>query len=184
MDDEPIEYGDDCLLGFDPGKTPKYLYVRFSLVVKCPDVGPNPFEMPPNDRVFKLTQHVTNPCDWVYLTTPWRVFFTVVPEPVRNWLLLADTPLGRWYFFDSVDGVPDEGHVFHNWATVCDPGVPSIEGIAIVTWTKQATDILESINMEKAQDLFMEMRPLDDGKLVYKFCRLKDATNIAILFEP
>ncbi|GAH76571.1 unnamed protein product, partial [marine sediment metagenome] len=33
-------------------------------------------------------------------------------------------------------------------------------------------------------DLFMELRPLPDGKLVYKFCRLRDATNIKILFEP
>lgn len=37
--------------------------------------------------------------------------------------------------------------------------------------------------MEIANDLFMEMRPLEDGNRVYKFCKLEDATNIAILYD-
>ncbi len=180
MPDVPIEYGDDCLAGWPPSETPKYVYARFSKIEKCPD----PMLIPPNDQVFKLTQDEFNPCDWFYQGSVWRVEFQVAADPDFVWLWLMDPETNIPYFEETPAGPPIEGHVFHNEIIACDAFHGGKNGIAVVTWTPQATDILKLINMEKAADLFMELRPREDGKLVYKFCRLQDATNIKILFEP
>ncbi len=184
MKDEPIEYGNDCLLGFDPDKTPKYLYARFSKIVQCPDLPPGPNFIPPNDRAFKLTQDAGVPCRWAYESSPWYVEFDVYSGPVRTVLYIRNMLSGTWYFSANESGPPDEDIVYESTYFTCTTLVWGIGGIAVVSWTPQATDILKLINMEKARDLFMEMRPRDDGKLVYKFCQLQDATNISILFEP
>ncbi len=184
MPDEPILYGDDCLLGWAAGKTPKFIYVRFSKVYKCPDDPPTSYAVPPNDRAFKLEQLVGHPCNWKYTGTNWQVIFAVTAPGPRMGIRLEHFPDGIVYFENSpVIGV-DEGTVYNNRLIICGPIQGGFSGIAVVTWTPQATALLEAINLSKAQDLFMELRPLEDGKLVYKFCRLQDATNIKILFEP
>ncbi len=184
MKDEPIVYGADCLRGFDADKTPKYIYIRFSQIVKCPDWDEVVYQIPPNDRVFKLTQDDVHPCLWEVTTTGWHVIFDLQFDYPDTIVWLEYIPDGKVYFFDVVPLPVEEGIVFHNNNTDCLLGRSAHGGIATVTWTPQATDILEAINMKKAYDLFMELRPLEDGKLVYKFCRLQDATNIKILFEP
>lgn len=184
MADKPIVYGDDCLAAFDAGKTPKYLYARFSQIVQCPDLPPGPNFIPPNDRVFKLTQDEGVPCRWAYESSPWYVEFDVYSGPVRTVLYIRNMLSGTWYFSANETGPPDEGIVYNNTYFTCTTLVWGTGGIATVTWTPQATDLLASLNMAKANDLFMELFPRDDGKLVYKFCRLQDATNVKILFEP
>ncbi len=184
MSDVPHVYGDDCLLGFPAGKTPKYVYARFLEIIKCPDIPPIFYEQPPNDRVFKLTQDLVSPCHWGYHIPPWGIDFQIHPAPTGTFLALFQYPPPGAFFYDSYVGPADEGYVFTNDLLECIPWNGGTGGIATVTWTQEATNLLKLINMQRADDLFMEMRPLVDGNKVYKFCKLKDATNIAIEFEP
>jgi len=184
MTDVPIVYGVNCPDRFDPGNTPKYLYCRFSGMVQCPDWPPVYYTTPPNDRPFKLTQVSGIPCRWEFLDVDWFIQFTFAIGPQNTLVFLINNNDGATYFGDNPSEWTEEGYVFHNDITVCNQIYGSRDGIAVVTWTPQATKLLESINLSKAYDLFMELRPLDNGKLVYKFCKLQDSTNIAILFEP
>lgn len=184
MRDVPIVYGNDCLRGWDAGKTPKYIYLRFSLIVKCPDWDEVVYQIPPNDRVFKLTQDETHSCLWEVTTTGWHVILDLQFDYPNTIVWLEYMPTGGVYFFDVVPLPFDEGVVYHNKNLDCEQGRPSYSGIAVLTYTPQATDLLKAINITKGDDLFMELFPLDDGKLVYKFCRIAESTNIKILFEP
>lgn len=178
-----IEYGSHCTHCFANGETPKYVYARFAGIVKCEGAGKEACLIPPNDRVFKLTQQVGFPCSWRYIGDTWECWYQpwVVADGKAH-LFLNDLNL-KVYFEESLPACPDEGTVWHG-EEACELDLFCAElGIGVVTWNPQATKLLEDINMEKAADLFMELRPLDDGKLVYKFCRLQDATNIKILFE-
>lgn len=180
MEDKPIDYGDDCLTGWAAGKTPKYVYARFSGIETCPGAS----LISPNGRVFKIPQEEFIPCEWFYDDTVWRVEFQVAAAPNFVHLILTDVDAGVTHFEASVAMVPDEGHVYVNENVACDLAHEGKNGIAVVTWTPQATALLESINMTKGADLFMELFPLANGKLVYKFCRIAESTNIKILYEP
>lgn len=180
QDKDEIVYGDDCVGCFPAGKTPKYVYVRLSLVEKCPD----PRLVPPNDRVFKLTQDAYNPCDWFYQGSTWRVEFQCAPDPAFVWLSVMDPETGVAYFEETPAGLPDESHTYHNRTPACDDFHGATGGTATVTWQLETIKILKLLNMKGMSDIFMEMRPLVDGNRVYKFCRLQDATNIAIEYEP
>lgn len=184
MEDKPIEYGDNCLACFASGETPEFVYVRFSLVEICPGaLDPNCIT-PPNDRLFKLAQVDGFPCQYRYDTDPWHVFwnFSVAGPP------LSAIQLRDWtesiYFAATPAECLAEGTVIHNDVGGCVPHDCVTGGIAVVTWSPQATALLEGMNIIKGYDLFMELFPLEDGKLVYKFCRTKDGTNIKFLLEP
>lgn len=184
MPDKPIEYGNSCSQCWDPGETPKYVYARFSIVKRRTDQVPDVCITPANDRLFKLTQDPMEPCAWFYDQSGWTVRFDLVMQGVGNtWLYLDDT-IGNHYYSSISPSCYQEGTVLHNDFDGSEPFDCGYNGIAVVTWTPQATEILEAINLAKGKDLFLELFPREDGKLVYKFCRLKDATNIKILFEP
>jgi len=184
MPDKPIVYGDDCLLGWAAGKTPKFIYIRFSKVDKCPDTPPTFYAVPPNDHAFTLEQLVGHPCNWKYTGTNWQVIFAVTAPGPRIGIRLEHFPDGIVYFESSpVIGV-DEGTVYTNRLIICGPIQGGFSGIACPTWTPQATQLLEDLVITKGEDLFMELFPLEDGKLVYKFCKVKDGINIKILYEP
>lgn len=180
MSPGPIEYGDDCLIGWPPGKTPKHLYARFANIVPCP-AG---LEFPPNDRVFKLTQDPVLPCGFFYLEPPWEIEFVILGPPAEIWFVLYETVSGDIYFIDTPMIAPDEKHTYSNLNVACTPDIGGAGGIAAVTWIPQVTNLLEAINMEKADDLFMEMFPLTGNKFVYKFCQLRHITNVKILYQP
>lgn len=184
MSDVPHIYEDECPQWPAPSETPKYVYARFSNIIKCPDPFPGRFRYPPNDHEFKLTQHAVSPCLWTYLGEVWYIEFAIFDDPLRAYLILGDWTVWDTYFQATEEGAVDEGTVYNNVLTDCLFGRAAHHGIATVTWTQEATNLLESINMQRADDLFMEMRPLVDGNKVYKFCRKKDATNISIEFEP
>lgn len=184
MPDVPHVYGVDCLAGWDAGETPMYLYARFSLIIQCPQWNGPEHTTPPNDRMFKMEQVDGIPCRWEYFGTKWFIQLTVAVDPLRVDFFLVNNDDGATYFGDSPLGHIVEGYVYHNDITFCEPFYGGAEGIAVVTWTHQATELLEAINMQRGNDLFMELFPLPDGKLVYKFCNLRDTTNIKILFEP
>lgn len=184
MPDEPIEFGNNCPLGFPAGQTPKFLYARHSGMIQCPKVIPPFTTTPPNGRVFKLEQVVGIPCRWEYVGTEWFIQYTFATFPPRTILFLVNFDDGNTYFGDIVIGIPSESTVYHNDIVACDILFGAKDGIAVVSWTPQATQLLEDINMAKSADLFMELFPLEDGNLVYKFCRIAESTNIKILFEP
>lgn len=184
MADEPIDYGNDCGACFAAGKTPEFVYARFSLVKICDPHTPPVCKVPPNDRVFKLTQDPLDHCSWVYNQSGWIVLFHVNwGVPAKSFLTLQDS-IGNLYFYNVTDSCVPEGYVFHNVYGACGPLECAYGGLGVVTWTPQATAILEALNIEKSDSLFMELRPLDNGNLVYKFTRIQDAINIKIKFEP
>lgn len=184
MEDKPIVFGNDCLQCWPADLTPKYLYARFALVTKRIQGDPDVCSIPPNDVVFKLTQDPGAPCAWFYDQGNWTVRFDLVLQGVGNtWLYLDDT-IGNHYFSSITASCYGEGTVLHNDFPPDEPNACGFNGIGVITWTPQATDLLAAMNLTKGYDLFMELRPLEDGKLVYKFCRLQDATNVKILFQP
>lgn len=184
MPDVPHIYGNNCLLGFPEGKTPKYMYARFSGMAYRPEWKPVRWHIPPNDRTFKLEQIEEDHCWWQYLSDDWLIQFIIIAGPLRIEFFLLNNLDRSWYFAENPEGHIDEGTVYNNDDALYKPEYQSTDGIATVTWTQEATNLLKSINMQRADDLFMELRPLVDGNKVYKFCRLRDATNIAIEFEP
>lgn len=184
QDKDEIVYGNPCPIGFPDGDTPKYLYVRFSQIIKCPDWPPTFFETPPNDHAFKLTQSETYACVWQVTTTDWNVVVDLQFNPTKIIFWLEHMPDGRVYFYSLTDTPLVEGKAYHNENLDCGIGYASVGGFATVTWRLQTLKVMGLLNIKTAKDLFMELRPRKDGKLVYKFCRLQDATNIAIEFEP
>ncbi|MBA7582480.1 hypothetical protein ES708_24408 [subsurface metagenome] len=179
QDQTEIVYGNDCLLKFDAGTTPKYMFARFSQLVRCPGA----VAIPPNDRAFKLTQVPGVDCMWDYDIDPWYISLEFVAFPLATELRILHRPSADMYFFDSVAEYVDEGYVFTNEFGVCGLQVGAVGGTGVVTWRLETIALMKALNIEPAYDLFMEMRPLVDGNKVYKYCRLKDGTNIAIEFE-
>ncbi len=175
-----IVYGDDCLRSFDAGNTPKYLYVRFLELITCPGA----WFTPPNDRVFRVEQKPLASCEWFLLADPWMIDVIVRAGPVETYIALHNDTDGLDYFFCTEPGPLDEGFVFHNEITECNLGYGAKGGIATITWGLETMKLMGLLNIKAAVDLFMEMRPLDDGSKVYKYCNLRDATNIAIKYEP
>lgn len=174
-----IVYGDDCLLKFDEGKTPKYVYARFSNIKACP-IAPR---VPPNDRTFKLTQLEGLPCKWTYAGDKFDVAFEYIVEPPSTHLIITGWPPLDYYFWSLVDGFTDEGEVVANEYTECVGTELGHGGIGVVTWQLQTLKIMKSLNINPSQKLFMEMHPLVDGNKVYKLCQINYGMNIAIEFE-
>jgi len=76
---EEIEYRGDCLVCpilFPPGKTPKFIYIVFEGIQKCPGTT----KEAPNDRVFKLEPNPLNNCSWYNPTHP-DYYITVTYDP-------------------------------------------------------------------------------------------------------
>ncbi len=191
MDKPDIVYGNRCTLGEQlaaplwlPGETPKYVYMRFSEIKLCDTERCEGYPVPPNDRVFKLTQSDVDACFWNYVGD-WAVEWQL-RQVVGTWVSfgLYYPPGMAWYFQDDFKTQGDGARNGFNRCT-CEPfNMCGVGGIAVVSWQLEAMAILNSLNMKALSDIFMEMRPLVDGNRVYKFCRLKDATNIAIEYEP
>ncbi len=191
QDKTEIEYGNDCHLGENlaaplwlPGETPKYIYMRLSNIKKCDTPECVNVASPPNDRVFKLTQDEYDPCKWAY-TNAWMVTWLLhsVP-PTYAEFEVYHYPSSRYYFYDFYNANDrDPRFTANGW----DCGVYRMcgyEGIARVTWKLESLKLMELLNIKPQNDLFMEMRPKDDGSRVYKYCKLSQGTNIAIAYDP
>lgn len=184
QDKDEIVYGDDCLTCFEEGETPKYVYARFSNVRKCVEFECIGMPSPPNDRAFKLTQMVDHPCWWRFEDDDWRVtYYAVNPPTYGAQLVVLQKP--DWISYFNGTTLPgSECETFFDNENTCAEGECGSGGIGLVTWRLESLGIMDSLNIKTQNDLFMEMRPLADGKRVYKYCKLKDATNIAIKYEP
>ncbi len=191
QDKDEIEYGNDCLLGYNLaaplwllGKTPKYVYIRFSQIKKCNTPECVNVASPPNDRVFKLTQEDENPCKWSY-TNDWMVHWLLHQVP-PTWVEFEayHYPSSRYYFYAFYNANErDPRFTANEW----DCGVYRMcgyEGIARVSWKLESLKVMDLLNIKPQKDLFMEMRPKEDGSRVYKYCKLSQSTNIKILYAP
>lgn len=181
---DEIVYNTNCLACFDEGETPKYVYARFSNIQKCPGFECEDMPSPPNDRVFKLTQVDGHPCQWNFEDDDWDVtWYAANPPTYGARLIINQKPDWYEYFFGfTLPG--DECETFFANEAECTEGTCGVGGWGIVTWRLECLELMESLNIKTAKDLFMEMRPLEDGSKVYKYCKLRDATNIAIKYEP
>ncbi len=191
MDEPDIVYGYDCTLGegFDPplwehGKTPKYVYARFSNVKKCTKEICVPYPSPPNDRVFKLEQWSVNHCYWIYDSEWWLRWRLHLPYPINSQLTLTKGVVGPHYFDQTFHPNAVPAWCFHNELDCELPGVCGYDGIGIITWGIKARAILKDLNIGLDYKLFMEMRPIENCMQVFKFCRVQDGTNIAIKYDP
>lgn len=183
MPDRPHASGDDCLC-WAPGETPAYVYIRFSGIINC-DPLPSPnCKIPPNDHKFTLTQDAISPCYYKYESPDWLVYAHLAwGVPIQTRIQLQDSGF-RMYFLSLDPSCLPEGSVVFNTLFCAPFGACAHGGMAVITWTHQATELLEAINMQKEYGLFMELFPLVDGNLIYKFCRKRDATNVLIELEP
>lgn len=175
-----IEYGNDCSLKFPAGETPKYLYARYISIETCPGAP----IIAPNDTTFKMPQTGPSPCIWIYNGPLWHCEFFYNAVGVYSRLYLKYKPTFDHYFLADIAGYVDEGTVFHNGIDNCLGVNQGKHGIGIVTWTLEALEVLSLINIPTSDDLFMELFPIADGSRVYKFCKLQDATNVKILYDP
>ncbi len=191
QDKTEIEYGNDCLLGYNLaaplwllGETPKYVYVRFSQIKKCDIPFCAAAPSPANDRVFKLTQDPDHPCQWTY-TNEWMVDWWLhsVP-PTYAYFELYHYPSAARYFYDFYNANDRDPRFTHNISSCEEIYTCGYGGIAAVTWKLESLKVMELLNIKTQNDLFMEMRPLDDGSKVYKYCKLSQATNIKVLYAP
>jgi len=188
---EEIAYGNNCLLGYNLaaplwllGETPKYIYMRFSVIKKCNTefcVGaPSPW----NDHCFKLTQSAVNPCKWTY-TNDWMVTWQLVSvPPTYVHFELYHYPSEARYFYDYYNANDRDPRFTANTLGCEEIFTCGYNGIAIATWRLESIELMTALNIEKSNKILMEMRPLANGRKVYKFCGLRDSTNIAILLEP
>ena len=175
-----IEYGNDCDLKFDPGETPKYVYARFVDIETCPEAPATA----PNDHAFRLTQDPAKTCEWFYDDIAWHVafFYNAVQVMSRLWLWHKAT--GSYYFVETVPGYVDEGHVFENEITWCAGAYQGRYGIGVVTWRSESILLMDMLNIKAAYDVFMEMRPRDNGARIYKYCKVADGMNVCIAYNP
>lgn len=179
-----IEYGYDCPTCYEPGKTPKHVYVRFSEIVKCSDAWCDGFPSAPNNHAFCLEQVPNFPCFWYYLGSTWELMYRArhtLYYPCELWLWHIIP--GRRYFYSATEPDVDCAAFLQNQNTCVYPNC-GVNGQAIVTDKLESIELLASLNIETAEDLFMEMTPLDDGSRVYKYCKLRDGTNVKIKLEP
>lgn len=191
MENPEYEFGNDCNIGeglaaplWLDGETPRYVYMRFSLIELCNIPACVGKPIPPNDRVFRLEQNALDPCIWEYdidFYVFWRLYNAPPPHCEFE---IFHRPSFKLYFgdvFNANDRDPRFGTNVRNCGELNTCG---FNGIACVRWGPEAETILNGLNMEYEYSLFMELWPIPDGKIVYKFCRLQDATNVKILFDP
>lgn len=190
MESPDYEFGDDCNLGevlaaplWLDGETPRFIYMRFSQIQLCdiPACVGNP--LPPNDRVFKLEQNAIDKCLWEYdidFYIYWRLFS--VP-PTWTEFDLYHRPTNKHYFTADRDANASDPRFALNEASCVNPNTCGSGGQACVRWGPEAETVLENLNMTYERDLFMELWPLDDGRMVYKFCKRSELTNVKILYD-
>jgi len=184
QDKSDIEYGNDCLYCWEAGSTPKSVYVRLSEVEKCSDAWCDSLPSPPNNHVFRLEQSPIDSCLFCYFGTSWNVRYHAIHsyyEACRLWVW--HVPWTSHYFYSATELGVNCAAFFYNQNICVNPHC-GLGGYGIVTDKLESIDLLSALNIELAGDLFMEMVPLDDGSRVYKYCKLKDGTNIKIKLEP
>lgn len=187
LPDQPIDYGDDCVVCRDApyerwaaGETPHYVYVRFSGLVKCVW---GTYE-PPNGQVFRLEQDPVWPCLWFLIGTKWTVqFLPATRVPLLSQIVLRDE-FAQLYFDGFSVACPPEMQVFDNSLVACNPGNQSKDGEATIAWNSTALSIAKAMVLPFDPQLMTEMFITPTDVPVFKYCNPRFGVNVKIKFEP
>lgn len=187
LPDDTIITGDACLgceyYLWDPGKTPKTVYVRFSQMVPCPEIDWSFYPLPPNNRVFTLTQNEIVPCSWGTTTTDgWVVAWLVFWGPLaQSYLVLGRA--GMLQYFTSLSAAQARCVGSFPNQLNCGGLVLSSGGFGWVEWKQIAIDLAKALNIELAPTLFYEVFQINLRDVVYKFTDKTRHINIKCKFE-
>jgi hypothetical protein len=185
----PIQYpdyepGSDCPTCtpptgelWEPGKTPKKIYVTFFNLVACPYLG----HVLPNGKSFVLTQYEGMPCRWNHIGSVWTVEFLAYHAPHDSSWLTLNLTLGDPAFDGVLPSCPFEYESFQNDIDSCSAYVVAKGGYGIVSWNSIPQDLCVDFGLTPGDSLMYELRQKSETEIVHKFCDRRDATNVKIL---
>lgn len=181
------EFGDDCLLCFDAGKTPLHMKVFLAGIIRSPHW--NPFWKAAPNGYIDVTQSPINPCAW---HSPVAVY------PRANFHMhVGGSTLQVWTAFDVMAflGEADEACVYwltNKWvgqfpmgfqdgsASISIPGTASGGG---GNPPLNISAIINSITPMIGDDPRISCHPVEDGKVVIGYSDIIGNTSIKILFD-
>lgn len=181
-------FGDDCGC-FDPGHTPKKIYVSYSGLEMCQwalDLGYPRFV----SGGFVMEQDAGIPCRWSSTVSGfWSEYWAHIPgDPPGSMLTLQHEDWPPDYFLSNSFACAT---YFLNIAQVCKPPpepFPAAWGTAQVFWRPAGSSpsirgIMEKINMTPEKQTFCEAWPIDADNFAVRLARQKDGTCIYVKFE-
>jgi hypothetical protein len=190
IDEQPYEYGDDCLICtdagaglWDPGETPARIFCVFENLTKCPTFPCTSEPEPPNGHIFALPQRTDDlgPCYFYLTTTDWYVGLSFQPgAPAFSELFLYSVPGNKLYFLDSPH-VPACETLFVNSTTCDNPNHCASGGFAQIAWGADAIRWMQTFGIPFDGNTFLEFFPFANGNRVTKLCNKTQGTNIKIL---
>lgn len=176
---EEIEYGNDCLLGWEAGNTPKFVYVMFDGVKLGFPVGS---KQVPNGVLFKCEQKVGVPCQWFYneVGPGWMVDVKITADPFRSHISMTYV-VGMSHFTGWVPGAFAEHDIFLN--TYHDPWrFRGVDGVATIFWMESALELIDAFLLP-ASGTFLEFFLKDESVPAYKFCNIRLGMNFVLLLS-
>ena len=172
----------NCLTCHSEGETPCKKYISFTGIVSCeklPGVVPPPF-----NSIVRVNQIEDHECEYE------RLFDDDLYFRYNSAILNGSQVEQEWFIWGMfLKGRPNNCETqFANTLTCAGPGNGE-GGNAAVTWNTGPSDhaigsLLNSINMEPHAETKYEFWPASEERMVVKFARKSDATNILILVEP
>ncbi len=187
LEDDTIITGDACTgcegILWDPGKTPKIVYARFSQLERCPDVDWTLYPVPPNNRVFTLEQMEDVPCRWRTTTTDdWTVNWYLNWGVLHQSRLYLDRP-GMLSYFQSMS--PAEAKCVGSFANQneCNGLFLAHEGFGWIEWKQIVIDLAKDLDITLGYHLFYEVFQISLRVAVYKFTDVTRGINVKSKLE-
>jgi hypothetical protein len=178
-----IEYGFDCTacaFCFPPGKTPKYIVVKFMAISKCYE---HPGPDPPNGVDFFLTQKsISDPCKWsnyFHGESPiWDVYYYAGygnddPSVLGMGYTPGPTPVFNAYIGDAC------GTIFPYNFIEC-PDYPYGDGSGEVSFLADPipVDLTETKALHPGESNLYEKTPTIENLADYRIANKQDKTNV------
>ncbi len=178
----PGPFCDNCHTCHPDGETPCQKYISYTAITDCKEGGG--IFPPPLNEVIVIDQIVDEACEWDKDFDDYHFHYRSA--------ILAGSFVNQKYFasffFDSFNAENCKTRFSNN--LVCGiGGAFGGGGEAAVMWNGGPADgsvgsLLNSINMEPHEKTKFEFWPASEERIVVRFARKKDATNILILVEP
>lgn len=179
---EPFEYGEDCLCCWPEGETPSKVYISFEGLESC-DKAPGVIPLPFNG-VVAVPQSEEENCNF-------DRDFDGFHFTWASCLGLRSTCRQLWYYEEMFHDVKhaDCKIYFENVLNCIGEHIHAEGGNATIMFHTGTNDhsigsLLNAINMEPDPKTKFEFWPAKEGRIMVRFARKKDATNILILVEP
>lgn len=179
--DEDVVYGNNCLICWQPEKTPAYIAFRIQGIM-AGDLWVPIDGAPPNFDGF-IYQSVLDPCDFLFVISH-KTFFCLF-EPDKTTFGIAGYPWGHGFisriaepcvsYFPNDRQVPAGNHFYGGHAQIIYLPGTNIEAVHFVQ---------DLLNIEHSSKTFASGIPFDDDTIVYRFGRRSDATNILVKIDP